>query len=642
MNTTNPLSLHTIKLWAYSPDSEVAHEYPASTLFDMRHDFFMPFHQSGMAVLLTFLNRRKLFDNNTPGIKHSVSVAIIDATEERIVTSTVVRAHIPRGSLMNEFRVDLPFAYTNIQASHTYKIRVCDATRKEMLCEEEFHMFDQQDLGKEPHLWYSANKGGIIPESAFYLCKAVDGESMEQIQIEFNLTSHFEQEPDIMPEVEIRLYRPDGKVEAKFIRPECVDYDMNEYHVTMPVFIWGNSIGTCYAELLCMEHAIAGFVFSTDGATEIGYYEGAELECLDHYSIDECFRRLHSSRSADENEGTHKSIQDLNDDEFEDALNRFIQSEKEQLDTETVAEEKESEPTNEPAKKEETGNAPLLSSLEFLTGLTSVKAKLTMYEKVVRFNKMRSDHGLPATSIPLHAMFLGSPGTGKTTVAKMIGVMLKRAGVLSKGHVIVKERANLLGPNYSMEETNTLNAIEEAQGGILLIDEAYQLYQPNDPRDPGKFVIETLMTALADTSKRDWMLILAGYPDEMKRMFEINPGLRSRIPDSNIYVFEDFTASELMEIADRYLERNRYSLSPETREALSARLHADYAQRDKSFGNARHVINLIETDILPTMAVRVISTGLSDLQALSEIQACDIPRPVKCMLTARPRIGYCA
>jgi len=191
-----------------------------------------------------------------------------------------------------------------------------------------------------------------------------------------------------------------------------------------------------------------------------------------------------------------------------------------------------------------------------------------------------------------------------------------------------------------MEESNTLEAIEQAQGGILFIDEAYQLYQPSDPRDPGKFVIEALMTALADESKRDWMLILAGYPDEMKRMFEMNPGFKSRIPESNIYIFDDFSEGELMEIAERYLERNSYSLSPEARLALSKRLAGDYASRGKDFGNARHVLNMIQTEILPAMAVRVMSESNINAEMLSLIQPSDIPNQMRKLQPQRPHIGY--
>lgn len=303
------------------------------------------------------------------------------------------------------------------------------------------------------------------------------------------------------------------------------------------------------------------------------------------------------------------------DDIFEKALEDFISSQIEE-DTAECAADETAESSPEPS---------ILLSLNHLTGLSSVKEKLSIYEKFVQFNKKRQDIGLPTFSAPLHAMFLGSPGTGKTTVAKSIGEMLHRAGILSNGHVVVKDRSTLLGQYYSSEETNTVNAIEEAQGGILLIDEAYQLHQPNDPRDPGKFVIETLMTALADESRRDWMLILAGYPEEMKKMFEMNPGLKSRIPDSNIYLFEDFTEPELMEIAENYLARYHYTLSPDARQALSMRFAADYALRDKCFGNARHVINMIQTEILPRMAVRVMGQGSPTPETLSLIQPSDIP-----------------
>lgn len=368
---------------------------------------------------------------------------------------------------------------------------------------------------------------------------------------------------------------------------------------------------------------------------------------------EKCTGRCRSSVFRDSTEDVEETEDTMmSGDDFDRALDAFLASARDdseaENESETEEEVEEEEETEDCEEKADGGSVEVkeqspLVSLDHLTGLASVKTKLTVYEKLVRFNKMRTDNGFPVAAAPLHAMFLGSPGTGKTTVAKMMGVMLRRAGVLSRGHVVVRERSMLLGPNYSMEETNTLKVIEEAQGGILLIDEAYQLYQPKDPRDPGRFVIETLLTALADESKRDWMLILAGYPDEMRRMFEMNPGLKSRIPDTNIYDFEDFTETELMEIAERYFRRQKYVLSEDAREALACRLASDYAKRDKSFGNARHVINLIQTEIIPAMAVRVISSGRAGLEELTEIQACDIPRPTaRTLRVERPRIGFCA
>ena len=290
--------------------------------------------------------------------------------------------------------------------------------------------------------------------------------------------------------------------------------------------------------------------------------------------------------------------------------------------TEELPEAAEADSEEEPLSQLSQEEEPLSK----MVGLESVKAKLSVYRKVVRFNRMRRLNHLPVFSTPLHAMFLGSPGTGKTTVAKYIGKMLADAGVLSSGHVVVKERATLCGQNYNSESEKTVAAIEEAQGGILLIDEAYQLYQPNDPRDPGKFVIETLLTALADESKRDWMLILAGYSEPMLRMFDMNPGLRSRIPDSNIYQFDDFTEPQLMEIAENYLEQGQYRLSADARIALQNRLHGDFINRDSNFGNARHVMNLLQTEVLTNMAIRVTGEWLrpSD-EVLTLIQAEDIP-----------------
>ena len=136
------------------------------------------------------------------------------------------------------------------------------------------------------------------------------------------------------------------------------------------------------------------------------------------------------------------------------------------------------------------------------------------------------------------------------------------------------------------------------------------------------------------------MLILAGYPKEMERMFDMNPGLKSRIPESNIYIFDDFTEAELVDIAEKYITRKQYTLSEDARVALAERLKADYCQRERNFGNARHVINLIETEVLPAMAVRVTTDGADDEFSLTEIKATDIPKPVLKPVEARPRIGF--
>ena len=341
--------------------------------------------------------------------------------------------------------------------------------------------------------------------------------------------------------------------------------------------------------------------------------------------------------NVDDEENSEDEMSVDEDDEEKDT--DFDENEEEEW-----ADDDEESPRTRYDEEEYTPDA-FLRSLDHLVGLENLKKKLKRYDRIIRFNKLRMDNCLSISSTPLHAMFLGSPGTGKTTVAKLMGKMLSRLGILSKGHVVIRERSTLMGPYYSNEETLTREAIEEAKGGILFIDEAYQLYQPHDPRDPGKFVIETLLTALADEENRDWMLILAGYTDEMMAMFNMNPGFKSRIPESNIYTFDDFNAKELLEIAEQYFLRNDYVLTSKARTALKRRLEEDYKNKDKNFGNARHVINLIQTEIVPSIAQRVIDANTTDFESLCKILPCDIPVPTKKKvekIPSRPRIGFCA
>ena len=347
---------------------------------------------------------------------------------------------------------------------------------------------------------------------------------------------------------------------------------------------------------------------------KINFYDWCKGDCLGEYQF--CINKVKNEIHLEEN------------DTFDDLLNDWIKSNIKQKEIQI------------PSSYEKTN---FNIAMNKLTGLKEVKKKLINYDSLVLFNKKRKESGLPTLNTPLHAMFLGSPGTGKTTVAKMMGEMLHERGLLSKGHVIVKERANLLGQNYNSEGENTLESIEAAQGGILFIDEAYQLFQPQDPRDPGKFVIETLLTALSDPLKNDWMVILAGYPEEMKNMWLMNPGFKSRIPESNIYYFEDFTEEELIQIAENYFFDNKYHLTTEAHKVLTDRVKFDLLNKDETFGNARYIINLIQTEIIPSMAVRLIREGKCSYEALCHIKPEDIPEGTWTNHhRIRNRIGYVA
>lgn len=265
-----------------------------------------------------------------------------------------------------------------------------------------------------------------------------------------------------------------------------------------------------------------------------------------------------------------------------------------------------------------------MSQLNTLIGLENVKRKIDEYRSVVMLSKKRSEVGLPAVKPVLHAAFMGNPGTGKTTVAKILGAMMKELGLLSKGHVVVEERSTLMGQNYASEQEKTLSALERAKGGILFIDEAYLLHKPDDPRDPGMNVIETLLTALADPEQQDWMLLIAGYTEPMNRMLEHNAGLRSRIPEQNRFVFDDYTIDELMQIAELFCRQNNYELSDEAREKIRKRVEKEYEQKDNKFGNARFVNNLFKIEVIPAFSRRVNAIESPDLTDLTLIKGEDV------------------
>lgn len=264
-----------------------------------------------------------------------------------------------------------------------------------------------------------------------------------------------------------------------------------------------------------------------------------------------------------------------------------------------------------------------LARLEKMAGLKGIKEKVHSLMNFHNLQKRREEAGLPVRRPALHARFLGNPGTGKTTVARLLGQIYKEMGLLSSGHVVLEERKNLIGRYYDSEGQAVDNALNRAKGGILLIDEAYNLYVENDDKDPGRRILEYLLTALADENNRDWMLILAGYPKEMKTMLESNPGIESRV--SEIFEFEDFNVEELLQVAELYCDDNKYELSEDARERLKAVITRDVAAKDKNFGNGRYVNKLMETAINTRMASRLSKIVSPTYDQLVTIEADDIP-----------------
>lgn len=198
-------------------------------------------------------------------------------------------------------------------------------------------------------------------------------------------------------------------------------------------------------------------------------------------------------------------------------------------------------------------------------------------------------------------------------------------GFLSKGHTVETNRAKLVGEYIGMTEKKTLEAIEEARGGVLFIDEAYTLIQSkdNDTKDFGKEVINTLLPVLSE-SNPDMIIIMAGYQDKMTAMLKTNPGLKDRFPLT--FTFEDYTKDELMEIACRLLKSDNYQMSKKAYDRLYELIEKAAAKRNEYFSNGRWVHNLINQGIIKSMAKRVMQNKQAkiDIETLSKIEESDI------------------
>lgn len=284
-----------------------------------------------------------------------------------------------------------------------------------------------------------------------------------------------------------------------------------------------------------------------------------------------------------------------------------------------------------------------------MVGLKRVKEDMMEARMMAHFLKKRKDLSLESNGENRHHMlFLGNPGTGKTTVARLVGRMYHHIGLLSSGHTIETSRTDLVGEYIGQTEKQMKEIIRKARGGVLFIDEAYSLIEKDaDSKDYGKEVIQALLTVLSEPDP-DMIVILAGYEDKMRTLLQSNPGLKDRFPLR--FYFDDYTAEELIEIAHRTLQQRRFVLTPEADQQLQQLIRNASDQRDEYFGNGRWIHNLINQGILKSMARRIMSLPHPDTgsrKLFSTIEACDITataqrflehHPLK--LTVSPRIGF--
>ena len=254
------------------------------------------------------------------------------------------------------------------------------------------------------------------------------------------------------------------------------------------------------------------------------------------------------------------------------------------------AEEKtETEDAPEPEKLED-----VLAELDALCGLDKVKEDVKSLINLVKVRKLRQEAGLPVPPMSLHMVFLGNPGTGKTTVARLLARIYHSIGVLSKGQLVEVDRSGLVAGFVGQTALKAQEVIDKAIGGVLFIDEAYALTNQESPNDFGQEAVEVILKNMED-HRDNLIVIVAGYTDLMKDFVHSNPGLESRF--NKYFHFEDYTGEQLAEIFRSQCKRNGYTIDETVDKAAAEAFRIMYEQRDENFGNARDVRNIFETAI---------------------------------------------
>jgi AAA+ superfamily predicted ATPase len=260
----------------------------------------------------------------------------------------------------------------------------------------------------------------------------------------------------------------------------------------------------------------------------------------------------------------------------------------------------------------------LLEELDALVGLESVKTEVRLMANLVRVEGLRRERGLPALAPARHLVVVGNPGTGKTTVARLLARILNALGVLSKGHLVETDRSGLVAGYVGQTATKVDEVVDRALGGVLFIDEAYSLLGSGAGSDFGDEAVATLLKRMED-HRDDLVVIVAGYPEPMDRFLDANPGLRSRFPRT--ITFPDYATRDLVAIFTSTAAEHEYRLDAEAAREVDGWFARQ--ERGRNFGNARVARNLFEACVAQ-QATRLAAVDVPSTDDLMTLTAADV------------------